>query len=897
MKCNLKYLLLIYCSLFIFNNRLNAQSKDVQDHITKGKKLKENKDYKPAIDEFNKAIKLENDNGMTYWERAVCYENIEDYKNALCDIDRAIGYLKGNKEWLYKLYFDKGFYEYELHDYKDANADFTNSLDINPKYSKVYYYRALSYKDNKEYQLSIKDCNKALEIYADSKESLPSIYNLRGIAEDYLDDFKSSIEDFSKAIELNPKFARAITNRADVYKETGDYKSALADYNSAMPFYEKDKITLASLYQKIGKCDYMETHYKDAIINHTKAITLEPKYGLAYWNRGASYYHNDQIKEALADFKMAISLYANDSIKLAAIHELVGEMYQSVKDNSRAIDEYNLALEMNPKSGLAHYQKGVCFYNKKDYKSSINEFSSSISLYEKDTMNLSNCYNYRGYVKYQMDDYKGAIEDYTNAIAIRPKYGNAIWNRGDAYQFDNDYKHAIEDYTTSLAYYQNDSASLAYIYCSRANTKIKAKTYLSAIEDCDIALKFKPDYAAPYSNKGTAMKDSGLFKPAIEEYKKAIKLYDNNNEKIAQMYEYMGYCHNQISEYKQGIEEFNHAISIAPKYGLAFWNRGYSYYKLKDYKAAISDYIYSIPLYENDSNTIANIHKDIGIVYDKMKDYKAAIEEHTKALQFNPRYGRAYHERGASHSHNKEYKLSIEDFTASNLLYKDDSSEIAYGYDWIGHGYYKMMDYPRALENYNKALSYKPDYEQSLWNRANTYFEDAYFQKSIEEYDKLIKIKKDTEDLASLHSWKFNAYYDDKQYDKALEEANIVLKLSEKEFSYFYRRGKALLRLNRKEEAVKDFDKVMTMDTTKKTTFYIYALYYKGERDSAITLFKRKTDDETDTIEKTSFTNSLARLYSMNNQPKEAIECLKKSIEGGYPLRSVYYEHSIASFG
>jgi len=891
MRSYVKYFVVICCFLFVYINYANAQSKEVQDHIAKGKKLKDNKDYKGAIEEFNKALKLENDNGMTFWERAVCYENLEDYKNALSDIDIAIGYLKANKDWLYKLYFDKGFYEYKMLDYKDANADFTNSLDINPKYGKVYYYRALSYKENRDYQLAINDCKKAIELFADSKESLPSIYNLKGISEDFLDDYKSAIEDYNQALEINPKFARVYINRGDVYKEDGNNKAALADYNSAMPFYDKDKVTTATLYQKIGKCYYNEGHYKEAITNHTKALTLEPKYGLAYWNRGASYYHNNQVKEALIDLKAALPFYAGDSTDLSSLHEYTGEVYQSVNDNTRAIEEFNLAIEMNPKSGLAHYQKAVTLCSKKDYKASIAEFGTTIALYDKDTVNQPNCYNYRGYVKFQMDDNKGAIEDYNKAIAIRPKYGNAIWNRADAYQFDGDYKHAIEDYTASLDNYKDDSSSIAYIYCSMANTYIKKKTYLPAIKDCDLALQYKPGYATAYSNKGTAYKDSGAYNKAIVEYISAIDLYDNNKEKQAQMYEYIGYCHNQIGEYKQGIEAFTHAISISPKYGLAYWNRGYSYSKLKDYKTAISEYKLAIPMYENDSSTIANIHKDIGVVYDKMKDYKAAIEEHTIALQFNPKYGRAYHERGATHSHNKEYKLSIEDFTASNALYKDDSSELAYGYDWIGHSYYRMFDYKKAVECYNKALSYQPDYDQAIWNRANTYMEDGYFQKAIDDYDKVIKVKKDTDDLESLHSWKLNACYDSQQYDKALEEANIVLKLSDKELAYFYRRGKVLTKLNRKEEALKDLDKALSMDSTRKTTFYIYSLYYKGERDSAIVLFKRKTEEEKDSIDRTEDSNTMGRLYAMNNQPKEAVEWMKKAIDGGYPLRTIYFDH------
>jgi len=890
MKNYVKYFALACCFLFVLLSVVNAQTKDAQEHITKGKKLKENKEYKAAIEEFNMAIKAENDNGMTYWERAVCYENLENYKDALSDIDMAISYLKANKEWLYKLYFDKGLYEYELHDYKNANADFTNSLDINPKYGKVYYYRAVSYKDCKEYQLAINDCNKALELYSESKESLPTIYNMKGIAEDFLGDYKNSIEDFSKAIELHPKFGRAYINRGDVYKEIKEMGSAISDYNHSIPLFDKDKITLASIYQKIGNCDYQEFHYKEAIADQTKAILLDPKYGLAYWYRGASYYRNNQIKESLADFKIAFSLYADDSASLSSLHEYVGEIYQSVKDNSRAIEEFNLALAANPKSAVSYYQKGVSLYNKSEYKASIDAFSTAITLYEKDTSYLPNCYNYRGYVKYQIDDYKGAIEDYTKAIAIRPNYGNAIWNRGDAYQYNKDYKHSIEDYTTALSLYQNDSASLATLYCSRASTKINNETYLGAIEDCNLAIKFKPDYAVAFSNKGTAFKDSGLYKEAITEYRKALDLYQNNKDKSAVMYENMGYCNNESGQYKQAIEDFTHAISNYSKYALAYWSRGYSYSKLKDDKTAISDYNIAISLYGSDSVTLASIHKDIGLVYDDKKEYKAAIEEYKIALKYNPKFGLAYHEIGAAHSRLKDYKAGIEDFNSAIALYKDDSIRLGVEYDWRGFEKYKMDDYPNAVIDYNIALKYDPKNDDALLNLANSLYEDVYIDKALEIYAKLLPTKKDTDDIADIHEWRFFCYYDKKEYSKALDEISIAVQLKDKEFYYYYRKGKALRKLNRNEEAIKNFTKAMELDTTRKSTQYIFSLYYIGEKDSAINLYKKKVADEKDSMNIMNYTNSLGVLYSLNNQPKEAMECVKKTIEMGFPLRKIYYD-------
>lgn len=47
-------------------------------------------------------------------------------------------------------------------------------------------------------------------------------------------DYKGAIQDFTKAIELNPKFADAYSNRGVVKGNLQDYRGAIQDYNKAI---------------------------------------------------------------------------------------------------------------------------------------------------------------------------------------------------------------------------------------------------------------------------------------------------------------------------------------------------------------------------------------------------------------------------------------------------------------------------------------------------------------------------------------------------------------------------------------------------------------------------------------------------------------------------------------
>ena len=46
--------------------------------------------------------------------------------------------------------------------------------------------------------------------------------------------YSRAIPDFNKAIEINPKFAEAYTNRGTAYDVRGEYDKAISDYSEAI---------------------------------------------------------------------------------------------------------------------------------------------------------------------------------------------------------------------------------------------------------------------------------------------------------------------------------------------------------------------------------------------------------------------------------------------------------------------------------------------------------------------------------------------------------------------------------------------------------------------------------------------------------------------------------------
>ena len=65
------------------------------------------------------------------------------------------------------------------------------------------------------------------------KEDAEAYYN-RGNAYEKKGQYDKAISDYSKAIEINPKYAKAYNNRGIAHAIRGQYEKTISDYNKAI---------------------------------------------------------------------------------------------------------------------------------------------------------------------------------------------------------------------------------------------------------------------------------------------------------------------------------------------------------------------------------------------------------------------------------------------------------------------------------------------------------------------------------------------------------------------------------------------------------------------------------------------------------------------------------------
>lgn len=237
--------------------------------------------------------------------------------------------------------FDKG-------DFYGAISDFNDALRINPSSDWMYYRLSYTKHALEDYENSIKDINKAIELdegygdyyifkgqinrdlenfydaidnittgisKLDPNDSLfyGNSFSFRGdIKSDDLEDFDSAISDYNKAIKYNPNYNNFL-NRGFANSSIENYEAALLDFNKGIELYtDEDDEYKAFLYSIRASIKNNLENYYGAIGDMSKAIELDKKKSTYYQDRANYKFSLDDYKRTIPDLIKAIELNSDE---------------------------------------------------------------------------------------------------------------------------------------------------------------------------------------------------------------------------------------------------------------------------------------------------------------------------------------------------------------------------------------------------------------------------------------------------------------------------------------------------------------------------------------------------------------------------------------------------------
>jgi tetratricopeptide (TPR) repeat protein len=151
-----------------------------------------------------------------YLQNGILKHNQKDYKGAIKDYDKAVKLDKDNKV----AYFNRGTCELALKDYNSAMTDFSKTIELDPKYVYAYYSRATAFVSQQKYVESLPDLDKTIEL----DPTIPNALTLRGQIRTQTGNKNGACEDFNKAKEIGDKQAdKYIDQFCSKEEQLGEY--------------------------------------------------------------------------------------------------------------------------------------------------------------------------------------------------------------------------------------------------------------------------------------------------------------------------------------------------------------------------------------------------------------------------------------------------------------------------------------------------------------------------------------------------------------------------------------------------------------------------------------------------------------------------------------------------
>ncbi|MHC5937079.1 tetratricopeptide repeat-containing S1 family peptidase [Nostoc sp.] len=434
----------------------------------------------------------------------------------------------------------------QLNQLEQALLAINKAIQLQPENANLYNQKCEILEDLKRYTEAETAINKAIKL------NLRAVFLInRGALYSDQKKWKLALDDYTKAIAINPQSAGAYTNRGNLYKDQKKGELAEADYN--------------------------------------KAIAINPQYNYAYYNRGVLYSDQKKWKLALADYTKAIAI----NPQFARAYTNRGNLYSDQKKWELALADYTKAIAINPQLAEAFGNRGNVYSDQKKWELALSDYTKAIAINPQ----LAEAFGNRGNVYSDQRKWELALADYTKAIAINPQLAEAYYNRGVLYGNQKKWELALSDYTKVIAI----NPQLALAYSNRGNLYYDQKKWELALADYNKAIAINPQLALAYSNRGNLYYDQKKWELALADYTKAIAI----NPQYAKAYYNRGNVYYNQKKWELALADYTKVIAINPQYADAYYNRGILYLNKEDKQKAVPDLQQAVQLFQAQGNTDA----------------------------------------------------------------------------------------------------------------------------------------------------------------------------------------------------------------------------------------------------------------------------------------------------
>ncbi len=302
--------------------------------------------------------------------------------------------------------------------------------------AKQYQKAGEKFMEAMNYEAAIEQYSRAIDVEPNNFEG----YLTRAQAYENIQKYEEAMKDLEKGLVLAPKEVQIYIAMGRVYNYLGQYDEALVKLNRAASLDKKEKeiypVKVATLLA-LNKFD-------QALKSSDTALLLNDN-SMNHFARGEVYVSLTNDVLAKKEFEKSISKDKDNPLPRIALVDLFIREGKKVE----AMEQANMVIKLNDKSTAGYSARSRVYIANVDFPNAINDVSRNIVL-ESD---VPGHYFTRGLYYQQFNQHSNAVNDFSKYISLKKDNPEVYYARAMSYEDMQNYDKAIADYVviTELA--------------------------------------------------------------------------------------------------------------------------------------------------------------------------------------------------------------------------------------------------------------------------------------------------------------------------------------------------------------------------------------------------------------------------------------------------------------
>ena len=454
---------------------------------------------------------------------------------------------------------------------------------------------------------SIADISRCLEFqkYNSKPKIMASAYNELGLSLFQKNLLEESIERFSKAIEFDSENGSYFNNRGQAQAALHRPLLVFQDFNKALSINPYDPTVLHNR----GIAYVVEKKFEEAHLDFDLAIQKKPEEAIYFFSKGRAYFLEKRFKEAEESFRACLDLDGenvqtlyelaltldhlgkfeegmsclNGLLKMVPMHhganQARGIIYQKLGSHKFALEDFELALNLDPTNAVITFLKGKSLLELGKYQMSIDNFTKAMEL------NFNEIDIYKCFAKaYEsLNNLEKSLYYLNYGLKREPTHADFLLERSNLNVKMSNFQSALSDLDKILV----DQPKNAFINFKLGTVYFQNKDYQRTLESMSASLEtgelVLANQSEAYFIMGLSLASLEQFSDAKDNFSKAVEL---DFEKAVYHHE-RAKCYLMIDDYLSAIEGFNQTIERQPMNANAYFGRGFAYKNILEFRKSV----------------------------------------------------------------------------------------------------------------------------------------------------------------------------------------------------------------------------------------------------------------------------------------------------------------------